>query len=104
TAESHGADQEALLALADRIKSMLGESAVVLGGAGDGRVVLVASFTEGAVRRGLSAVEVVREVAEVVGGGGGGRDSVAQAGGRDAARLGDALQKARAAIERALSG
>jgi alanyl-tRNA synthetase len=103
TAERHGADQEALLSLADRIKSMLGESAVVLGGARDGRVVLVASFTEGAVRRGLSASEVVREAAVVIGGGGGGRDTVAQAGGRDAARLSDALQKARAAIERALS-
>jgi alanyl-tRNA synthetase len=103
TAERHGADQRALLTLADAIKARLGEAAVVLGGAADGRVALVASFTGGAVRRGLSAAEVVRGAAEVMGGGGGGRDDVAQAGGRDPARLDDALAAARQAIERALS-
>jgi alanyl-tRNA synthetase len=102
TAERGGADQRALLSLADRIKSSLGEAAVVLGGAVDGRVVLVASFTHGAVERGLSAVEVVREAAARVGGGGGGRADVAQAGGRDAAKLNEALDVARAVIERAL--
>ena len=61
----------------------------------DGKVALVASFTDGAVERGLSAAEVVREAAAVVGGGGGGRDDVAQAGGRDPSRLEEALQVAR---------
>jgi len=101
-AESHG-DQRTLLELADRIKSSLGEAAVVLGGAQDGGVALVASFTEGAVERGLSAAEVVREAAALVGGGGGGRDNVAQAGGGDAAHLTEALQAARRTIERTLN-
>src|SRR5829696_3486483 len=102
TAQRDGVDQRALLNLADRVKSRLGEGAVVLGGASDGRVALVASFTGGAVERGLSAADVVRGAAEVMGGGGGGRDDVAQAGGRDPERLNDALTAAREAIERAL--
>jgi alanyl-tRNA synthetase len=97
-----GADQKALLALADRVRSLAGDSAVVLGGADGGRVGLVAAFAEAAVERGLSAADVVREAAEVVGGGGGGRPNVAQAGGRDAARLEEALDVARRAIEQRL--
>jgi alanyl-tRNA synthetase len=97
-----GADQGALLDLADRIKARLGDAAVVLGGTEDGKVALVASFTDSAVERGLSAADVVREAAAVVGGGGGGRDTVAQAGGRDPSRLDEALQVAREAIKRGL--
>jgi alanyl-tRNA synthetase len=98
-----GGDQRALLDLADRVKSKLGEAAVVLGGADDGRVAIVASFTKGAIERGLSAAAVVREAADVVGGGGGGRDDAAQAGGRDPERLDEALDVARRAIERGLA-
>ncbi|HYU61502.1 MAG TPA: alanine--tRNA ligase [Solirubrobacterales bacterium] len=93
------ADQRALLDLADRVKSRLGDAAVVLGGAGDGRVALVGAFADSAVERGLSAAEVVREAAGAVGGGGGGRPTAAQAGGRDASRLDEALEIARRAIE-----
>jgi alanyl-tRNA synthetase len=101
-ARAHGGDQRALLDLADRVKSKLGEAAVVLGGTEDGKVAVVASFTRGAVERGLSAAAVVREAAAVVGGGGGGRDDVAQAGGREPERLEDAIAAARAAIAREL--
>jgi len=97
-------DQRALLDLADRVKQKLGDAAVVLGDATDGRVAIVASFTQGAIDRGLSAADVVREAAAVVGGGGGGRPDAAQAGGRDPERLDDAIATARAAIERGLSG
>ena len=88
-------DQRSLLDLADRIKSRAGEAAVVLGGAADGKVALVASFSKEVVERGLSAAEVIREAAQVVGGGGGGRENVAQAGGRDPSKLDEALSKAR---------
>jgi alanyl-tRNA synthetase len=97
-----GADQGSLLDLADRIKARLGDAAVVLGGTENGKVALVASFTESAVERGLSAANVLREAAAVVGGGGGGRDTVAQAGGRDPSRLDEALQVARESIRRGL--
>jgi alanyl-tRNA synthetase len=93
------ADQRSLLDLADRIKQRAGDAAVVLGGAEDGKVALVASFSDSVVERGLSAADVVREAAQIIGGGGGGRDNVAQAGGRDASKLDEALAAARHAIE-----
>ncbi len=101
--ESHGADQRALLDLADRIKQRHGEAAVVLGGREDGKVALVASFTKGAVERGLSASGVIKEVAGLIGGGGGGRDDAAQAGGRNPDGLEEALRAAANAIRRSLS-
>jgi alanyl-tRNA synthetase len=95
----HGADQRSLLDLADRIKSRAGDAAVVLGGAEDGKVALVASFSEAAVAKGLSAAGIIKDAAKLVGGGGGGRENVAQAGGRDPEKLDDALAAARDAIE-----
>jgi alanyl-tRNA synthetase len=97
------ADQKQLLEIADRVRQSLGDAAVVLGGAGGGRVGIVACFAPAVVQRGLSAADVVREAAVLVGGGGGGRDDVAQAGGKDPERLGDALATARRAIERKLA-
>jgi alanyl-tRNA synthetase len=96
-------DARALLELSDTVRQRLGDSAVVLGTAGDGRVNLVANFAPAAVERGLRADVVVRAAAQVVGGGGGGRDTMAQAGGRDPEKLPDALATARLEIERALS-
>jgi alanyl-tRNA synthetase len=92
-------DPEALLKLSDQVKSRLGDAAVVLGAAVDGRAHLVANFARSATDRGLSAAEVIREAAEVVGGGGGGRETMARAGGRDPGKLEQALEVARAAIE-----
>ena len=96
-------DARALLELSDTVRQRLGDSAVLLGTAGDGRVHLVANFAPAAVERGLRADVVVRAAAQVVGGGGGGRDTMAQAGGRDPEKLPDALATARLEIERALS-
>jgi alanyl-tRNA synthetase len=98
------ADQRSLLDLADRIKSRAGAAAVVLGGAGDGKAALVASFSKEVTDRDISAVEVIREAAQVIGGGGGGRENVAQAGGRDPSKLDQALVAARQAIEAKLAG
>ena len=92
-----------LLELANRLQSKLGgATAIVLGGAGDGKVGLVALFSKEAVASGLSAGTTIREIAPLVGGGGGGRDDMAQAGGKDPAGLAQALDAARAAIEREL--
>jgi len=102
-ARSEAGDAKALLALADRVRQRLGDAAVVLGAASDGRVQLVANVAPSVVARGVKAGEVVRAAAEVVGGGGGGRDTMAQAGGRDPAKLDAALQTARATIGRSLS-
>jgi alanyl-tRNA synthetase len=103
-APGEGADQRVLLDLADRVRARLGEAAVVIGGVEDGRVGIVAAFSGKAIDRGLSAAAVVREAAQVVGGGGGGRDDIAQAGGKNPNRLEEALQVARDAIRRGLTG
>ena len=96
------ADQKQLLELANRVQSKLGgAAAVALGGAEGSKVALVVLVSKDAVERGLSAATVVREAAPIVGGGGGGRDDMAQAGGKDPAKLDEALDAARAALERA---
>jgi alanyl-tRNA synthetase len=95
-------DQKALLELSDRVKQSLGDAAVVLGTAVDGRVHLIANFAPAAVSRGLKAGDVVKAAAAVAGGGGGGRDTMAQAGGRDPEKLPEAVAAARVAIESAL--
>jgi len=97
-------DGKALLDVADRLKSKLGDAAIVLGGAGEDRVDLVASVAPSLVARGVRAGEIVRAAAAAVGGGGGGRDTLARAGGRDVAKLPEAIAAARAAIEAALGG
>jgi alanyl-tRNA synthetase len=97
-------DAKALLELADRVKGRLGQAAILLGAAAEGRVHLVASVDPELVKRGVKAGAVVKAAAEVVGGGGGGRDTMAQAGGRDPEKLQEAIATGRAAIEAALAG
>jgi alanyl-tRNA synthetase len=96
-------DAKALLELSDAVRQRLGEAAVVLGTAVDGRVHLVANVAPAVVERGVKAGDVVRAAAKVAGGGGGGRDTMAQAGGRDPEMLPEALATARAEIEKALA-
>ncbi len=101
-ASVEGAEGKALLDIADRLKAKLGDAAIVLGSAGEGRVDLVASVAPALVQRGVKANEVVAAAAAVVGGGGGGRDTLARAGGRDPAKLPAAIEAAREKIETAL--
>jgi alanyl-tRNA synthetase len=96
-------DAKALLDAADHVKNAIGDAAIVLGAVTDGKVALVASVAPSLVERGLRAGELVKVAAQVVGGGGGGRDTMAQAGGRDPEKLDEALAAARAHIESALS-
>ena len=103
TAAVTAADGDALLQLADRLKAKLGDAAIVLGSAGEGRVNLIASVAPSLVGRGVKAGEIIKIAAAEVGGGGGGRDTMARAGGRDPERLDDAISAAHRAIESALS-
>jgi alanyl-tRNA synthetase len=100
--EVDGLDGKALLDVADRLKNTLGDSAIVLGSAGENRVDLVASVTPALVERGVRAGEIVKLAAAEVGGGGGGRDTLARAGGRDPSGLPRAFEVARATIDAAL--
>src|SRR5829696_4359720 len=96
-------DPKALPDLADRMKNQLGDpGVVVLGAGGEGKASLLVAATPGAVERGVKAGEIVKVAAKMVGGGGGGRDTMAQAGGKQPDKLPEALQAARAEIERAL--
>jgi alanyl-tRNA synthetase len=102
-AESLQANPKQLLDLANRVQSKLGQpSVVVLGGAFGSKAGLVALVSKDAVGRGLSAGSLIRQIAPLVGGGGGGRDDMAQAGGKDPSKLDEALAAARAAVERDL--
>jgi alanyl-tRNA synthetase len=95
---------KALMDVADKLRARLGDAAVVLGRADGEHVDLVANVAPALVQRGVRANEILTEPAKLVGGGGGGRDTVARAGGRDPAKLPDAIAAAQAAIEAALDG
>jgi alanyl-tRNA synthetase len=88
-------DMDELLEISDRVKRILGDGAAVVLGAGvDGRAMLVASFGAEAVAVGLSAASVVKEISPLVDGGGGGKDTLARAGGKDPSRVDEALARA----------
>ncbi len=95
-------DGKVLLDVADRLKNKLGNAAIVLASTGENRVDLVASVSPSLVERGVRAGEIVKLAAAEVGGGGGGRDTLARAGGRDPAGLAKAFEVALGAIESAL--
>ena len=94
---------DALLELSDTLRQRHAPAAVVLGTREDGRVHLVVSLDRSLEERGLDAVQVVRQAAELVGGGGGGRPTLARAGGKDPEKLGDALAEAERVLLDALA-
>jgi alanyl-tRNA synthetase len=101
---SSAGDPKQLLDLANRVQSKLGGKGIVvtLGGDFGAKAGLVALASKDLVQHGISAGALVKAGAPEIGGGGGGRDDMAQAGGRDASKLDDALAAMRAAIEREL--
>ena len=103
-AEVEAADMDELLQLSDRVKQAVGPgAAVVLGAVADGKAMLAANFDDVAVDAGLSAADVLREVAPIVDGGGGGKAGLARAGGKDPSRMAEAIERA-AAVLGATSG
>ncbi|OIQ11721.1 alanine--tRNA ligase [Neomoorella thermoacetica] len=84
-------DPEALREMAERLRSRLGSGVVVLGSQHDGRVNFVAMVSKDLVQRGIHAGNLLREVARIASGGGGGRADMAQAGGKDPGKLDQAL-------------
>ncbi len=94
--EAPGANPNLMRQLIDQLRKKLGQTAVLLATVqGEGRVVLVAGISKELVAKGLSADQWVKQVAKVVGGGGGGRPDMAQAGGKDPSKLPEALEHAR---------
>ncbi|MFO0870182.1 MAG: alanine--tRNA ligase [Pirellulales bacterium] len=98
-AETPGANSNLMRQLIDQLRKSTPSVAVMLvAGQDDGKVTLVAGLTRDLVEAGQSAGKWVGEVAPVVGGGGGGKPDMAQAGGKDASRIPAALAQARTAI------
>jgi len=95
-------DAEALRNLADRLRDRLGSGVVALGAVTQGRPVLLVALTPDAVSKGLSAGKIAGAAARVMGGGGGGRPDIAQAGGKSAERLGEALEAVYALVAEGL--
>ena len=83
----------------DRIKQKAGSAVVLVGWADEGKVGLLAAVTDDLVQKGLHAGKLIGQVAKVVGGGGGGKPTMAQAGGKEPAKLGEALQLGRQLVE-----
>lgn len=87
-------DMNAMRDLGDEAKQKLGEAVVVFATEKDGKVNLMATATEGAIARGAHAGNLIKEIAALVGGGGGGRPNMAQAGGKNPSGIPEALAKA----------
>ena len=87
------ADMNGLRSLGDQLKEKLGEGVIVLASASEGKVSLMATATEQAQKKGAHAGNLIKAVAGLVGGGGGGRPNMAQAGGKNPAGIDAALEK-----------
>ncbi|WP_025688688.1 alanine--tRNA ligase [Paenibacillus zanthoxyli] len=94
TASVQAGSMDALRSMADELKAKLPEAVIVLGAAMDDKVNFVVAVPQTLVKQGYHAGKLVKEVAAVCGGGGGGRPDMAQAGGKDASKLAAALAKA----------
>ncbi len=89
-----GVDMNGLRDLGDQLKEKIGEGVVVIASVNDGKVNLMAAATEDAVKKGAHAGNLIKGIAGCVGGGGGGRPNMAQAGGKNPAGIEEALAKA----------
>ena len=99
TAQVDGVDMNGLRELGDSLREKLGEGVVVLASVLDGKVNLMAAATDGAQKAGAHAGNLIKGIAKLVGGGGGGRPAMAQAGGKNPAGVADALKEAQAVLE-----
>jgi alanyl-tRNA synthetase len=95
-----GLDADGLRAVADTLRNRLGSGIVCVGSVVDGKVNLIAAVTKDLTSR-FQAGKLIQEVAKAVGGGGGGRPDIAQAGGKDPAKLDAALELTYAFVARA---
>lgn len=92
-------DMDALRVITDDLKNRLKPAVIILGSAQNKGVSLVVGLTPDLVKKGLSAVKIIQPLAEIIGGGGGGRPDLAQAGGRVPEKLDEALKVAEMTIQ-----
>ena len=98
-AKVEGVDMNGLRDLGDQLKEKLGEGVIVLASVTDGKVSLLAMATDEAQKKGAHAGNLIKGIAALVGGGGGGRPNMAQAGGKNPAGVDEALLKAKEVLE-----
>ncbi len=91
-------DRASLRSLADELKDKLGSGVVILGTPQDGKVALVVMVTGDLCRR-VPAGKIIKEIAPLVGGAGGGKPELAEAGGKDSAKLADAIERSYSIVE-----
>ncbi len=91
-------DRASMRSLADELRNQLGSGIVVLGTPQDGKVALVVMVTQDLSGR-APAGKIIKEIAPLVGGSGGGRPELAEAGGKDSSKLADALERSYSIIE-----
>ncbi len=94
-----GVDMNGLRDLGDQLKAKLGEGVIVLISDADGKVNMVAMATDGAMAKGAHAGNLIKGIAALVGGGGGGRPNMAQAGGKNPAGIDAAISEAVKVLE-----
>ena len=94
-----GVDMNGLRELGDQLKEKLGDGVVVLLSNQDGKVNMIAMATDGALAKGAHAGNLIKGIAALVGGGGGGRPNMAQAGGKNPAGISSAIEEAEKILE-----
>ncbi len=99
-----GVDMNGLRDLGDQLKAKIGEGVIVLASSMDGRVNLVAMATDDAMAKGAHAGNLIKGIAGLVGGGGGGRPNMAQAGGKNPAGIDKAIAEAKVVLEGQIHG
>ena len=99
-----GVDMNGLRDLGDQLKARIGEGVIVLASSMDGRVNLVAMATDDAMAKGAHAGNLIKGIAGLVGGGGGGRPNMAQAGGKNPAGIDKAIAEAKVVLEGQIHG
>jgi alanyl-tRNA synthetase len=97
-----GLDKTALRSLSDSLRDSIKSGVVVLASEHDGKVALVVSVTKDLTKR-VQAGQVVKAIAPIVGGGGGGRPDFAEAGGKDTSRIAELLDTSRDVVGQMLA-
>ena len=98
-AKVDGVDMNGLRDLGDKLKEQLGEGVVLLAAVNGGKVNLLAMATDAAQKAGAHAGNLIKAVAAIVDGGGGGRPNMAQAGGKNPEKIDEAVAKAAEVLE-----
>ena len=97
-------EMDDLRKIGDILKDKLGSGVITLASSNGSKVNFIATATKDILAKGVHCGNLIKEVAKIAGGGGGGRPDMAQAGGKDPDKIGDALSATREILEKQLKG